>query len=460
MSSFEPPRPPPLDVIQAFGRSIFRGRNSAASKLLKNYQVTPLHKTRGTRCWTFHVRDKLSAHEGIVVRALKVVEANKEESHPYFPEFWSLIGTLKHLEKRQCDLDDELKAMIPKIIAYDLKVDNPIRAPYIVMDYIPGTPADAVIKSGADPQIITRFYTALAKFVYQLHNIQEGFTYTGAFGTAKAPTKLEKNADIDGNLVFEADNERYFRTAELTYRDYFGMVTEFWTWPRPGTTNSPGSDNPQIARGACYLADAVFGDILIRGGSTDVGSVKQFALCHPNLSLDRILVDQEGNIKGILGWMYARVEPGFVGLGRLPPSISESPITTPRYPKDTCEPTPPIFSPDGRLIGSLEYAGILGGLLYPDKLDSDRAEAMNSIKLSALTWDMLKSEEGRVSLMKSMLEEYICESEDEARQILLEDTVLDEDNYEHSESITPRELKKLRSVAQKMMAAAKKTNTT
>jgi len=338
------------------------------------------------------------------------------------------VATLNALKEYPNWLSDSSKALIPKVLGFSENKTNNLKAPFILMEDVgAGTPADGVIKDGGDPKVIANFYNHLARFVAELAS--KRWNGVGPL-TAK-----RKEGPAEGKKVLRTSDVVF--TTEPEFRGFSSTESYFEQlgyWPPSSHGRDPTSDK---GRGALKLARTLFGTYSpttddIWANNLKPSDVGELALCHPDLDLKNIFVDADGNITGIVGWMFARIEPRFVCLSRLPQPISGREFTTPRFPAEELQ---VVDSSSHKVIGPQSREAYLDSL--KEKLNWKEVNWEKHIG-AARRWDMLKSDRGRQDLVAEVIREATRMTGDRVSEVLQHPNKLDDDKKKLAKAYAER----------------------
>jgi len=380
----------------------------------KVYHVTGHHTTKRSYTFVEFVLWKMKIKPGFSSEHIQWCEAAALSHVTTLKTLRDDVG----LEYFSVNIHGELKCIkewIPKVFHFDNTVDNKLGVPYMVREYIDAETAKVVFSRNRF--VPERFYHQLALLLVSLHKppptsqriLRTGHPMPLGFyedGTLRGITIIPNfSVDPDPTNPEEPcpayeDNAEYFESK----------------WPLKLNPQKNVKALYEEHEWALRLAPAIMPIDPFKNWSIN------FTLCHPGLTLDNILIDRYGNIKGIVGWMFAQVEPDWVGLGRLPQWLNERNKTTPRYAEEKQKPVTRLISRDNATLGrQCLREGIRQGILaregiMPPLPDDDEAywteyirklEIMKGmiyrLQVKSMAWDMSKSSAGRLELVTKVI---------------------------------------------------------
>ncbi|KAF2096912.1 kinase-like protein [Rhizodiscina lignyota] len=203
------------------------------------------------------------------------------------------------------------KIPVPEIFAFDASFNSAIDVPYILMEYIDGTPLCHAWRDRSVPveqlrERNCRTLQQLANAMLQLSEFEfmEGgspqFNETGQLLTAVGPVwseLLAAAAQTTGNAGSTGKPKRFCRQ--------HGPFKDAKSFFRAGSNHEPRDDRD---RGFRMLIE-LFLDWI---PDNPPGSLP-FVLTHPDLNLQNVLVNEEGDLVGLIDWDGVRAVPRCLG---------------------------------------------------------------------------------------------------------------------------------------------------
>lgn len=195
------------------------------------------------------------------------------------------------------------KAPVPEIYDWDSTNNNEIGAPFICMAFLPGKTVshvwfDQSNGTEAREKLRLNILTSLSNVMAQFDSIS--FDKIGSITAAQdasfslGPTYhwLEKD---DGSIEITADRT-YFSTMEFLACNMRFKDAKDSVWSR--------AENKML-------------ETLIQN-SPDLDSYSRFVLCPPDFDSQNVLVDDKGNVTGIIDWDLCRTMPPHLGYASYP----------------------------------------------------------------------------------------------------------------------------------------------
>ena len=241
------------------------------------------------------------------------------------PDRWTKED--EHMLKREAEtlelLSEHTKLPSPEVIGYSATLDNEYGFPYIVMEELPGKSATELWYEdhGETPSLETEqkrlvFLRSLARHMTELNNLSfkqigipmDPFIETGNFD------------DIDPDQL---PVSKYY---VWPFRDSFDVVergpftsTQMYIKNSRDEDEVPSVDDDNLTYSKCQkiglykILDMVLAHPVFTSTPSDT-----FALRHSDLDTQNILVDDAGNITGILDWDGSLAMPRCVGHSAVP----------------------------------------------------------------------------------------------------------------------------------------------
>jgi aminoglycoside phosphotransferase (APT) family kinase protein len=235
------------------------------------------------------------------------------------------VALMKYLRK-------ETKIPVPEIVAFEDELYTMIGAPYILMKKLPGKPAyegwfekcqdhSHVSENRISPEteaVRCSILRSLAATMVELQNIEfdkigmPDFTATVDRGEKPTITHayrwVEDTTQTEDQLVLYGpfDSSSEYMTSKLE---------EMWS-----TTVDPEDDVhiQNMFLGVRKILDIIYAHPTISFSRKDPSQTETFVLRHPDLDLQNILIDDAGNITGIIDWEGCLAVPRCVGYTCLP----------------------------------------------------------------------------------------------------------------------------------------------
>jgi hypothetical protein len=206
-------------------------------------------------------------------------------------------------------LKDNSSIMVPDVHFYDSSRTNPLRASYVVMDFIDGIP---IPYSDIDPQCaeqMDKLYSQICNIAQQLS--KHRFEHIGALYAAdlKYPQQVTIGPIFDarGNPCGPFSNARdYYTTLTQRYWDEARAAPSISQLPLPETwswDHANGSDKELFT---AFLHIKALGMVNFDNPNKDVSCLQ-----HRDFKLRNFLVDSDINIVGIIDWDGVSTVPIF-----------------------------------------------------------------------------------------------------------------------------------------------------
>jgi len=207
----------------------------------------------------------------------------------------SEIATLQHVAKAT-------SVPVPRVFGYDLRKDNDIGGPYMLMEMIYGETVAQRIKRkggihGSEVQLIL---AQVADYLSQISRLR--FKELG---------RLRFNEDAKDSPRLEPYRSETFPNSSSNASEYV-TNTIYSRLRRLGISekdlNDPSED---WTRGNSMERKIIAASIYLRTARVLASRFTKgpFPLQHPDLNQQNIIVDEEGNVRGILDWEDAKTVP-------------------------------------------------------------------------------------------------------------------------------------------------------
>jgi aminoglycoside phosphotransferase (APT) family kinase protein len=222
--------------------------------------------------------------------------------------FTSQVFTMRFIRK-------ETTIPIPEVYAFDTTVANEIGAPYILMSFIPGFTVGSLWfdQTGPTPLEERRLRTldSVAKAMAQLQKFR--FDKIGALQSHPGPSadiatvgpcfRWDENVVNDDNgreVNIQVDEFGPFETSKSYLRHCLDHHVKKYDTPSP--------------RGCRTLVE-----MMIEHLPTTKNSAKEtFVLSLPDFDAQNIMIDEQGNLTGIIDWDNVQTMPRFLGYSSFP----------------------------------------------------------------------------------------------------------------------------------------------
>lgn len=242
------------------------------------------------------------------------------------PDRWTKED--EHMLKREAEtlelLSEHTKVPSPEVIGYSATLDNEYGFPYIVMEELPGKPATDLWleEHGECPSIETEqkrlvFLRSLARHMTELNNLSfkqigipmDPFSETGNFDDIN-PDQLP----VSNYFVWP-----FCDSFDIVERGPFTSTQMYVKNSRDEDKLPFSKDDDKLTYGQLQklgmhkILDMVLAHPVFTSAPSDT-----FALRHSDLDTQNILVDDAGNITGILDWDGSLAMPRCVGHSAVP----------------------------------------------------------------------------------------------------------------------------------------------
>jgi hypothetical protein len=241
-------------------------------------------------------------------------------------------------------IKESTKVPVPSIHAVDWTLENSLGAPYMIMDRLPGRPAyevwfdtdnvnEVTPDEGDDPTYEAKqkrftFLQSLAETMAGLQGIecpQTGMPQWQTPPSGEPPTMAEhydwqQLKDLNAEDL-ETDKVLIRYDTCATPQRYFSrnFHTRFPKTPDPSKCLNPGDKEALI--GLRIVLEKILRQPAFKLSKRDLSDKKEqssFVLGHADLDLQNILVDDDGNVTGILDWDNCKAVPRSIGYASLP----------------------------------------------------------------------------------------------------------------------------------------------
>ena len=239
-----------------------------------------------------------------------------KEEHAYTMNCEAML--IKHI-KKHTDIP------MPEIKQVDLGFENKLGAPYILMNRVRGKSAGYIwyekgdgyaMNADSPPEETMKkretFLKSLAGHMAQLRKLE--------FYKIGMPI-CDEGAPVVGHSWETVDGDRKMRPATGSTQNYLISGIED-RWPSDMTLEDIEGDDDEYKqkeldemRGMRKIIDMIFRSPPF----TDLeGGMERYVIRHPDLDLQNIMTDKDGNVTGIIDWHEAVTAPRCVGYAGLP----------------------------------------------------------------------------------------------------------------------------------------------
>ena len=238
-------------------------------------------------------------------------------------------------------LRQNTKIPVPEIVASEDDLHSHIGAPYILMKRLPGSPAhhrwfdepknpNYINANRVSPEmelVRRNILTSLAGVMAELQDLEfdkigmPDFTKT-VENMGDAPVIMHsyrwKDPDKMTPEDLESESQVYAYGPFDSSKEYMtSKLEEKWS----STPDPEDDDNPYVQNmclGVRKILDIIYAVPAITCSSETNEAKETFVLRHPDLDLQNILTDDDGNVTGILDWESCLALPRCVGYASLP----------------------------------------------------------------------------------------------------------------------------------------------
>lgn len=215
---------------------------------------------------------------------------------------------------------------IPKVHAYSLDANNPVRCPYTLLDYVHGSTAESLAAAypgdheGVPEQYSEKFMRQVAHVMCQLASLR-----LPAIGSIVRRPSNPGSFEV-GPLVETGSGP--YATAAAFYNDYpLALAKSLYgdDWQRNGTREVPEA--------FCTLASSFTSAVLpANGTSGSSNAALGFGLANYDLGPNNFIVDAEFNVLAVIDWDAVIAVPDallyrfpfLLGVGYAVPGIRET----------------------------------------------------------------------------------------------------------------------------------------
>ena len=303
--------------------------------------------------------------------------------------FESQVLTM-HLIRRMTDIP------LPEILAFDATQGNSLETPYMVISFISGVTVEALWRDETGPTPLeerrSRILCTTAMAMAQLQNLK--FDWIGSLQLNDEPN--EKSLGIGPCYEWDLPS----RYAELQgqdpgVREYgpFRTTKEYLTHLH----NLQHRHSHPMAVGCRELLTRMIASLpLSIDEACHTGYDETFVLTAPDFDSQNFMIDERGNLAGIIDWDHVQTMPRFLGYCRYPEWISRDcdPIRY-EYPSNANEDSPEQLRRYRR-----QYAAEMEYLLCGrgDARFAEKSHIFGAVWIAAARYDC------QVSLMSELLD--------------------------------------------------------
>ncbi|KAF4338494.1 altered inheritance of mitochondria 9 mitochondrial [Fusarium beomiforme] len=202
---------------------------------------------------------------------------------------------------------EKTRAPVPEVYNWDPTINNEISAPFICMSFVPGETVSSVwfnesIDTEAREQLRLNILTSLSVIMAKFSSLsfdKMGSIKQAEDGTISIGPLYEWDENEDGSLHAKAVRT-YFSTDE-----YLACNMQTRT------------DDSVWDRAEAKMIEAILEH------SSFLHSHSRFVLTPPDFDSQNILVDEEGNVTGLIGWDHCQTEPPQLGYAAYPGWITK-----------------------------------------------------------------------------------------------------------------------------------------
>ncbi|KAF2115083.1 hypothetical protein BDV96DRAFT_493595 [Lophiotrema nucula] len=216
---------------------------------------------------------------------------------------------------------------VPEVIGFDDSLNNELGAPYIVMKKLPGEAATLLwseehdhLNADTPSQLLTQerntFLHSLARCMVELGKLQ--------FDKIGMPTFDPNNPNLAPKIgsyyQWHSDSkmiEIIDRQASSTTEEYLvPQLDEDWNPMQYAGKYAPGTKAHEYhmwCMGIRKFLDIIFATLPFTSSKLPDQEEESFVLRHPDLDLQNILTDADGNVTGIIDWDNCLTAPRCVG---------------------------------------------------------------------------------------------------------------------------------------------------
>ncbi|POR36282.1 Uncharacterized protein TPAR_03534 [Tolypocladium paradoxum] len=192
---------------------------------------------------------------------------------------------------------------VPEVYSLDTTIDNEIGAPYVCMSFVPGR---AVSKAWFDDSntmpreelrlaILTSLSQTMARFSHLTFD-KIGSVMEDKDGLTFIDPSYDWHENHDGSLQVRASGP--FDSVSAYLKDHFDVASN--------------AEESVWDKGEAKVMDVAMHCLLNRD------SRHGFVLCPPDFDSQNVIVDDEGNVTGLIDWDLAQTMPRCVGYARYP----------------------------------------------------------------------------------------------------------------------------------------------
>jgi len=230
----------------------------------------------------------------------------------------SLAGSLNAEAQTMRLIRQQTTIPVPEVYAFDSTLDNVLGCPFILMEMLPGNPLyEGWFEHGASQVKLERFRArslqSIAEAISQLDRFEFEEGGSLLFGANGEVAGIGPRRYADMNTAYENMCARVFDGMPFCDMGPFQDVKgSFLSQLNQRNTKR---NTIKFARGANLLLRQLIDWSLT---DTSISNKKPFVLAHPDFDTQNILVDEEGNVTGIIDWDWVAAVPRSVGFQKLP----------------------------------------------------------------------------------------------------------------------------------------------
>ncbi|KAK4219502.1 hypothetical protein QBC37DRAFT_410181 [Rhypophila decipiens] len=198
---------------------------------------------------------------------------------------------------------------VPEVYEFDATKDNTIGAPYICMRFLPGLKVSEVWKEASE-DVRLKILTSVAQSMAQLKELR-----AHQIGSLQMDDKWHVTTGPCYHYKQQEDGSTSTIESGGPFDTIKSYLLHYFQWPK----NTAGElDKGPEARAAISVISMALQKFHLHHHEKEPSEKFMFGLAPPGFDSQNIMVDDQGNLTGVLDWDLVRVLPRCVGYIRYP----------------------------------------------------------------------------------------------------------------------------------------------
>ena len=215
-------------------------------------------------------------------------------------------------------LEEKAKVPLPRVIAYDCSLENDVGAPFVILSCIGGICArqvwnteEGVVSKEIRRQNILRSMAQAMAGLRHLKHPKSGSLWFGDDPGDEPVVGESWNLRIEGYIIERefAVAEGYCSTREKVMNDLQSLLE---------VNGFPDHCQDLSTKGGLELYRLITGAFLVAAEVPEINTDEDFVLTHADFDIQNLMVDDEGNLTGVLDWDGLSSQPRQAGWSMVP----------------------------------------------------------------------------------------------------------------------------------------------